>query len=418
MKIFVAGLSHHTAPLETRELISVSRERLPDALAALKHSAGGGVLLSTCNRTEVYTLASDVPHGRASLTRFLEKYFGISLNSIETSIYFHLHTDAVRHLFRVSSGLDSMMQGEDQILGQTRDAYGAATKAGTVEGPLNRLFHEALRVGKRARRETDIGREARSISRTCAQLAEQVLGGLNGRKVLIIGIGEAGKLVGRILRQRGVSEIVVANRTTERAQELAHDLGGTAASLEHLPCLLSSADVVIASTGAPGYVIDHETLYRAMERRGGRTLFVVDIAVPRDVEPTVSQIPGVQLYDVDDLDSFSEANRQRVSQEIKKVESIIQEEVYRFISWWDSLSVAPTIADLHEQAEDIRRREVARTLRGLKDLSLEERQRIEALSRSLVQKLLRAPTVALRHGQAPAHIRALRELFGLNRKSS
>ena len=276
---------------------------------------------------------------------FISGYFAVSPGELAPYMNYYQQEKAVAHLFRVSAGLDSMILGESQILGQVRNAYGAATRAGTAGGVMAKLFHQALRVGKRARRDTGIGRNALSVSRACVKLAHRALGDLRGRRVMVVGVGEAGKLAARALEENGVGDIVVTNRTLERAQELAEELGGRAVPFDQWVSLLEEVDIVVSCTGSPGYVLTLEIARQALERRrsaeGARRsptdpVFLIDIAVPRDIDPRVRQLENAHLYDIDDLETVSEANRRERAREAEKVEAIIGEEVTRFMEWWES----------------------------------------------------------------------------------
>ena len=417
MKVLVGGLNYKTAPLETRERLSLGKEEVQEALAALRGSMERGVILSTCNRWEVYTLAKDLRHGRAGVGSFLRDRFDISPEQLAPYLYYYEQGEAVRHLFRVASSLDSMILGEPQILGQVRWAFGAATRAGVAGGSLARLFHQALRAGKRARHETAIGKNALSVSRACVELARKVLGELRGRRIAVVGIGEAGKLAARALEESGAGEILVTNRTFQRAAELAQELRGRPVPFEELPRLLTEADIVVSSTGAPEIILPFDMVRWAVERRS-EPLFLIDIAVPRDIDPRVAELPQVHLYDIDDLEMVSEANRRERAQEAQKVEAIVEEEVGRFMKWWDSLEVLPTIAALRQRAEVIRQREVANTLKRLPHLNGEEQARIEALSRAIVKRLLHSPVITLKERKDQSHTQVTRELFALDTDNS
>ena len=414
MPILVMGLNHRTAPLGARESVSLGRAELPDALARLKLEMDRGVLLATCNRTEVYTLAQDAEHGRRSLAGFIERQFGVNLADLEPYLYTLEQEPAVEHLFRVATGLDSLIIGESEILGQVREAYSAATKYGTAGGPLTRLFHEALRVGKRARSETAIGRNALSVSRACVEMARRALGDLRGRHAVVVGVGDAGQLAARALKDAGLTSLTITNRTLAHAEEMAEQLDAEVAPLDELPKLLTQADVVISSTGAPDFMLSEALVREAMADRPSRPLFLIDIAVPRDVDPLVAALPDVHLYTMYDLEMVAEANRQEREAAALHVEAIVVEEVDRFQSWWSSLAVTPTISAIRHQAEARRADEVRRALAKLTGLSTEERERIEAMSKALVKKLLHNPTRALRSRKDQPFTQAARELFGLD----
>ena len=414
MFVFLTGLSYRSAPLSVRETLSISGERLPSALATLERHAGRGVILSTCNRTEVYSVVRDAEHGSAAFDGFVSDELGVDPEYLRPHLYTLGQDEAVTHLFRVASSLDSQIVGESEILGQVRDAFGTASRAGMAGGALAHLFHSAIRTGKRARTETAIGRNALSVSRACVELARRSLGDLASKRGLVVGVGEASRLAAQALRDAGLTSLTVANRTHAHAVELAGDIGGEAAPLADLPRLLVEADVVVTSTGAPDFVITRAQVEEAVERRGDRPLLVIDIALPRDVDPSAAAVPGVQLYTLDDLEAIAEANRREREAESTKVEVIIAEEVARFGSWWDARGVTPTIAAIRRSAEEVRSSEVRRTLPKLNGLSPEQAERVDAMTKALVKKLLHGPTETLRERRDESFTQSARELFGLD----
>ena len=413
MKLLAVGLNHRTAPLDVRERFAFTAGEIPDALETLKTYAGQGVLLSTCNRVEVYTLASTAAHGREQVEQFFT-HMDRDVSEVTPHLYTLHDREAVHHLFRVTSGLDSLILGETEILGQVREAYGTAVAHGAAHGVLSHIFHHSLRVGKRARTETDISRNALSISSACVELARHALGDLQGKEVLVIGVGEAGRLAARALSSAGATSLQVTNRTHQRAVELATELGGAAIPFEELESLLQRADVVVSTTGAPGYILTKDLLERVMDRRPSASLFLVDIAVPRDIDPTVATLPGVVLRDMDDLEAVSEGNRQRRQQEARQVEAIVEEEVQRFARWWEDRQVVPTVASLREQVERVRQQEMRKTIRKLRHLSDEDQQRIDALTKAIAKKLLHNPIALLKNGATEDTVQLVRSLFGLD----
>ena len=411
------GLNHRSAPIEVRERVAFTQTELANALPELRQQIGKGVILSTCNRTELYSTTTDPSGCRDALLRFLGSHRNIDAGELATYTYVYTGGEALNHLFRVASGLDSMILGESQVLGQVREAYSMAMAHGHAGGPLSKMFHTALRVGKRARTETDIGRNALSISSTAVELARRALGDLHGRRVMVVGAGTAGKLVAKALEGSGVEHLVVVNRTLERAQELASQLGGEAASFKEMRDLLGSTDIVVSSTDAPGLVIQLDMLEDVMPTRRGSPLLIVDIAVPRDVDPRVSGLEGVVLYDLDDLESLSEANRAKRQKEVAAVEEMIEQETAKFMEQWDSMDVAPVIAALREQAETMRCQELEKTLKRMPDLSEEDTERIEALTRSLIKKMLHSPISVIRERKDLELLDVARDLFSLNGQS-
>ena len=416
MKPTVVGINYRTAPLEAREQVALVGDVLREAHQELAERTGQAVILSTCNRTEFYTLTENPEQGLSAVAHLLEGAYGVRFSDLASSFYTYHHDAAARHLFRVGSSLDSMILGESEILGQVREAFGAAVAAKTVRNPLSRLFHQALRVSKRARQETEIGRNALSVSYACVDLARRTLGDLRGLKALVVGSGEAGKLAAKALSNTGVAHLAVTNRTFAGAEALAQELGGRALPFEGLEKALTDADIVVSCTGAPTHIITQDLVAQAMQGRNGRQLFLLDIAVPRDVDPVVAQVPGVHLSDIDDLEALARSNRQRREREAQRVEIMVEEEVQRYLEWWNLQSTVPAIAAVQRQAEGVRQREVARALRRLRHLAPEDQETVEAMSRALVKKLLHAPITTLKAQRDPRHAEVLRELFDLDQE--
>ena len=372
MQFLVVGLNHRTAPLEIRERLSPTSARLPEALKAMRSYSVPGVILCTCNRSEFYTTETPPASGGPAqwgvgdelIKRFLVDHFDISLLDVERYLYVFRGYECVRHLFRVASSLDSMILGEEQIIGQVREAFDAASQADTAQGPLSQLFQQALRVGRKVRRESGIGRNALSVSRACVDLAKATLGDLKELRVMVVGAGDAGGLTAKVLSLSGVKEITVANRTFQRAQELAKQLSGRAIPFETMPEALTRADIVISCTGSPGYVLEARAVREAMATRPGRPLFLIDIAVPRDIDPAAGLIENVYLRDVDDLESVSAASRREKEREAHLAEQIVTEATGRFLEWYRKLEALPTVIALRDKAEAIRDAELTKTLSG------------------------------------------------------
>lgn len=413
MRPTVVGISYRTAPVEAREQVALADEALRLAHRRLAEQTGQAVILSTCNRTEFYTLTDSPDSAREAVAQLLREDAGVDYAALEPSFYAHHEEDAARHLFRVACSLDSMIIGESEVLRQVREAFAAATEAGTVRAPLTRLFHQALRVGKRARTETEIGRNALSVSYACVELARRTVGDLRGLRALVVGTGEAGKLAAKAFHRAGVGRLTVTNRSPGPAEELAGLLGGEVAPMERLSSALTEADIVVSCTGAPTYVLTEEQVAEAMRGRDGRPLFLLDIAVPRDVAPEVASVPGVRLADIDDLEVLARSNREKRELEAGRVEAIVEEEVGRFREWWDVQDALPTVAALEREAENLRRQETVRALRRLRHLSPEDQAAVEAMSRALVRKLFHKPFTTLKSQRNPLHREALEELFGL-----
>jgi glutamyl-tRNA reductase len=413
VQVSLVGISHKNAPVAVREHFAFGADDLPAVLSRLGERYAGAALLSTCNRTEVYVVSPRGIGDPRSVVALLSEAKGEA--PVEGAPFFALSgKDATRHLFRVAAGIESMVVGESEILGQVRAAFAAATVAGTHTLALSRMFHTAIRVGRRARSQTHIGRYAVSVSSTAVSLARSTLGDLGGRTVLVVSAGEAGKLTARHLRESGVAEMLVTNRRAERACELAAELGGTAVPFEQLPDHLRRADIAITSTASPDWVIDRALVERVMAARPNRPLLLVDIAVPRDIDPGVRDVPGIHLYDIDGLQGIAQANINLRRQEVAQVEEIVEDAVVRYSDWLRSLEVVPTIAALREDAEAVRAAELERTLARTR-MSAADRKRVEAMSKALVKKLLHAPVSRLKTaGEGERFVEAARALFNLD----
>ena len=412
MAIVSIGLSHRTAPVALRERLAFTPEEMPAALAALRERFGSGVILATCNRMEAYVTAAG-PESQDDLAGAILRLKGIPADEAPPGFGRLTGMHAVRHLYRVATGVDSMVIGEAQIAGQVRDAMLAADEQGALDPTLRRLFHSAIGVGRRARNETAIGRETVSVSSTAVQLARRLLGDLSTLTVLLVSAGEAGKLAARHVQEFGANRLLVTNRSPERAQDLVAKLGGRAIPFAELGDALAEADVVLSSSAAEHYLIDRAMVEAALHRRGERPLLFIDIAVPRDVDPAVAELPGVHVYDIDDIQAIAQENLKTRSGEVDKVERIVEEETSRFAEWWRAREVIPTIAALRTRAEEIREAELARTLPRLTDLSEEDRRRIEAMSVAMVKRLLHEPIATLRSRQGTRYVETLQELFRL-----
>jgi len=427
MPVAVVGANHRTAPIELRERLALARGEHADALRALASHAGEAVVLSTCNRTELYLA---MPEGVAddAVAYGLEMMAArLGMSPAEAARHFYVHNDrdAAEHLFRVAAGLDSMILGEPQIQGQVREAYGTAREAAGPEGPvvgpaLNRLFQTALSVGGRVRSETGLGIGAASVSSAAVELAKKIFGSLKGRRALVLGAGEMSEVTLECLRSEGVRSTIVANRTWDRAKELAERWGGEAIHWDGFAAALPQVDIVVCSTAAPHPVLTRERLRAALPQGATRPLCILDIAVPRDVEPGVGNEPGVFLYDIDDLQQIVDDSLGRRRAELPAAESIVAEGVEEFWAWYASLAVVPTIRALREHGERMRKDETERVLRQLAHLSDQDRQAVDALTRSILNKLLHAPTVRLReaagNGRGTGVLDTVRYLFHLDRE--
>ncbi len=418
MSLLVLGLDHRTAPVDVRERLSVEREQLPDALEQLAAYVPQSVILSTCNRTEIYTYDRDDIGLVGRVGNFLIGYSGIEGPALERHLYQAWEGECVQHLFRVAGGLESMIVGERQILGQVRASFSTASQTGSVRSPLTRVFHGALRAGRRVHRETNIGRHSRSVSRAAVQLARGMFDRLDNRRALVIGAGDAGRMVARALGDAGVKAITVTNRTQWRAEDLAKELGGVAVPFEGLQSALADADLVISSTGSPGYVVDTGMVSEAVRNRGASDqLMLIDIAVPRDVEPAVADLDGVRLYDIDALGQVAETALDSLDAEVRAATGIIDEEWTRFVERWNSSDTLELVAAMRQRAEQVRRLEVERTLKQLgADADGAMAERLHAMTAALVKKLLHQPTVGLRTGDSGSVFPVAQQLFDTDAK--
>ncbi len=411
----VVGLNYNTAPVEVREKVALGVTQLEKALSSLHDYLDGGVILSTCNRTEVYAMGSEFGSTEGKVKNFLYTQSSLSPSELSPHLYTHCQEAAVQHLFKVASGLDSMILGEFEILGQVRHALEAAEDTGLAPTPLLNLFRQAISVGRRAREETNISRNAASVSSAGVELARRVFTDLFTCKVLVIGAGEAGKLTARALVKNGVSQMVVASRTYERTLALASALGGGAIPMHSIKEALSTSDIVISCSGSPHFILEPQAIAEAMKLRPERPLVIIDIAVPRDVNPEVKSIENVFLYDIDDLTVISDSNRQQREKEIERVMSIVDAEVARFMSWWNSLGVMPVITALVNKAENIRRDRLTKTLSKLPSLSEEDRTKIEAVTKSIVRRILHDPILCLKNNSDNnQYVQVVQKLFKLS----
>ena len=414
--IVVVGLNHETAPVAVREALAFPKDELPAALARVREEAGLGeaVILSTCNRVEVYGRAAE--ESLDAVAAFLARYHGREPGEIAPHLYRLEGEAAVRHAFRVASSLDSMVMGEPQILGQVKDAYEAAEKAGSLGSVLNALRNRSIAAARRARTETAIGRNAVSVSHVAVELARKIFGELRDRSVLLVGAGKMSEVAARQMVRDGARASVLGGRTFERAEQLAAALGGRAAPFESLRGELAKADIVISGTGAPGVVIHRADVEAAQAARRGRPLFLIDIAVPRDVAEDAGKVSGVFLYDLDDVKKVAEANLRERKKEASAAEAIVEEEIREFLEWRRSLDVVPLLVELRRRGDEIRKAEIEKARRRLGPLTPEQESALEAATSAIVNKLLHGPTVQLKqmagNGQ-PEHVGFIRKLFGL-----
>ena len=423
MELLVIGLNHNTAPIEIRECLAFPEDKLGEALSKVHalSSVKEDMIVSTCNRVEVYAATRETDKAVHDLKEFLCQYHGISLKEFEKSLYTHIGEEAVRHIFRVASSLDSMVLGEPQILGQIKEAYDTSQQANTSGLILHRLLHRAFHVAKRVRTETKIAISAVSVSSVAVALAEKIFGTLEKKTVLLIGAGEMCELAARHLVAGGVEKMLVTNRTYERAVSLAQEFSGEAIPFEDMPQGLKKADIVMSATNSPQYLIGHDQITKVMKDRRQKPIFFIDIADPRDIEPKVGDVENVYLYNMDDLQKVANENVKDREKEAQKAETLVQDEVVKFVTWYRSLEVTPTIVALRKKFEEIRKKELEKTLSLHPNLSDKEKKSLEALTSAIINKILHAPITLLKQTNEEAiadlYLDALHALFGLPEKS-
>ena len=419
-RIVLIGLNHKTAPVEIREkFASVCVEGItPLEQIGKLPRVKEAFFVSTCNRMEVLFTTEALDQGMGQVVRHLADIYGKTAGALKPYLYIHLDHEAVKHLFRVTCSLDSMVVGEPQILGQIKQAYRDAVEAKTSGVILNRLLHRSFSVAKRVRTETQIANSAVSISYAAVQLAKKIFYDLHGKKAMLVGAGEMAELAAEHLLGQGVDEIVVANRTLDRALALARRFEGTTIPLEQLAQELNRVDIIISSTGSPEPVITAQQVKRQMRGRRNRPLFFIDIAVPRDIEPEVNRIDNVYLYNIDDLQNIVEINRTQRLKEATRAEHIIEAEALKFEGWLRTLEVVPTIVSLRRKAEEIRQTEILRTYGEGNSLPAEQVEAIEVLTRSIIDKLLHDPILFLKRTSARTrkdfYLDITRRLFSLD----
>jgi glutamyl-tRNA reductase len=419
MKFLLAGLNHKTAPVEVRERLAFEEKSLPEALDRLKQRPGllEGMILSTCNRVEVAVTAEDQADSETAVEGFLVDSKQVDRAWVSPYLYKLGGSDAIRHLFRVASSLDSMVVGEAQILGQLKTAYALAKEHGAMSGFLDLVLTRAFNVAKRVRTETDIGESAVSISYAAVELAREIFGSLQGKRVLVVGAGKMAESAMRHLKRAGVSDMLVTNRTRGRAEELAGEVGGRVIEYERFLESVPEVDIVIASSGSPNYILSREQVRSAVARRRNRPMFLIDIAVPRNIEPEVNQVDNVFLYDIDDLGKVVDTNLKGRLEVAQQAEDIIHEEVERMMIRLKTREVAPTIVSLQEQLEQWRRGEIDRQRTKLGSLTAQQEEAIDAITRGIVNKIAHGPITELRKQAAdPSGIHlmsTIRRLFRL-----
>ena len=415
MQLALVGISHKTAPVEIRERLAFNSEALRSALTALvgRQEITEAIILSTCNRVEV---VAESPDDRL-IREFLCEFHQISHDSVSKHFYSFRNADAIRHVFRVAASLDSMMIGEPQILGQVKEAYRIAADAGTVGMHLSALMNRAFAVAKKVRSETGISQSAVSISYAAVELARKIFGDLAGKTVMIIGASKMGELAAKHLKRAGVSSVLVTNRTFERAVELAKVFEGAAVPFEHFTDHMDRADIVISSTGAPHFIIGRSLAEQIIYRRKNKPMFFIDIAVPRDIDPAVNEIGNAFVYDIDDLQQVIDANLKERMKEASRAEEIVDSEVQAFCLKMQSREVVPTIVQLRDTLERLRRDEIERNRRHLRDLSPEQQAAVDQITKSIVNKILHSPIEQLKemahNPQGPDFADLIRKIFNI-----
>jgi len=418
--IIIIGLNHHTASIELRECLAFSTEEVKTALSVMQKAASikEVILLSTCNRVELLIVAEDNRVAVTSAKTLLSELKEIPVSKFEDAVYVHMGEDAVRHLFRVASSLDSMVVGEPQILGQVKEAYKLAGQMKTSGVILNRLLHRSFSVAKRIRTETGIGDHAVSISYAAIELGRKIFGSLEGKTVLLIGAGEMAELAIEHLIRNRVGDVYVANRTFENAVGLADRFNGTAIRFEEITDYLKQVDIIISSTGSPDFIITYDQVKGIGRSRRNRPIFFIDIAVPRYIDPLINQLSNAYIYDIDDLQGVIDGNIEDRNRAAVKGERIVDEAVLRFREWVESLDVVPTIKALRKKTDDIARAEVKKTLTILSHLSEKDAKAIERMAEALVKKILHDPMISLKktgkHRDKSTFLDIARKLFNLH----
>ncbi len=419
MKIIVVGLSHKTAPVHIREKVAFPPDKMEEPLRQLLElpSISEALIVSTCNRVELYAVSRQPEAAIIELKKFLADFHSLDSSALSEHLYNFEGTEAIRHVLRVSASLDSMVIGEPQILGQIKTAYGYACEHKTAGVILNRFLRKAFSTAKRVRTETEIASNAVSVSFAAVELARKIFNSLENKTVMLIGAGEMCELAAKHFINNGVSKVLVTNRTFSRAEKLAEEFNGTAVTFENFREQLHRADIVLSSTGAPDYVLGAKKLKEVCKLRRYKPMFLIDIAVPRDIDPAANKLDGIYLYDVDDLQGVVQANLKERQKEAAKAELIVEAEVEQFCSWLATLEVTPTIVALRRKIEQIRQAELEKTLSGLNGLDDKQRKAIESMTSAMVNKILHQPTHILKQtsngGDSNCYLDAVRTLFNL-----
>ena len=418
MSIIIVGLNHRTAPLQTRERLAFEGPKQQEGLIALKQlpSVNEAALLSTCNRVEIFASVRDGENALDEIKTFISGFQNVPVTEFAEALYFHDGENAVRHLLRVASSLDSMVLGEPQILGQLKDAFDLALSNRTTGFILNRLMKKAISTAKRVRTETRIAENAVSISYAAVELAKKIFSGLKGKSVMLLGAGEMAELAARHLVSNGVKDVKVANRTYERGCEMAREFCGTAVRFDDIPEELAATDILICSTNAPSYVITKEMMVQVMKGRKFRPVFLIDISVPRNIDPDANSIDNVYLYNIDDLQQVVGTNLLERQKEAQKAEEIVSEEVDKFSRWLSSLEAVPVVIAMRQKADDIKRDELDKFRKSFPGLEAEMMEAVERLAGSITNKLMHSPTVAMKESDEDRDLMnyAAKKLYGLD----
>jgi glutamyl-tRNA reductase len=420
MNIVVVGLSHKTAAVEIREKVAFAPTQMEKPLRQLVDlpDITEGVIVSTCNRVEIYATTRDIAGGIARIKRFLADYHHLDLEMLDNHLYAHHGEEAIRHVFRVASSLDSMVVGEPQILGQIKTSYGYAAEFKSSGIILNRFLHKAFSVAKRVRTETKIASSAVSVAFAAVELARKIFNDLSDKTVMLIGAGEMCELAAKHFLNNGVRGLMVTNRTFERAEKLAEEFDGKAVRFDDLFDQLHKADIILSSTGAPHTIIGARDLDEVMRRRKQKPMFFIDIAIPRDIDPGVNDVENVYLYTVDDLQEVVQANLAQRAEEARKAEDIVNQEIGQFFKWLSSLEVTPTIVALRSKFDEIRKAELEKSLANWKEMPPDAQKRLEACTMAIMNKLLHPPTSLLKQagqgGRTDLYVDAVRNLFDLS----
>jgi glutamyl-tRNA reductase len=418
MKVFVVGLNHKTADIDVREKLAFNSSGLEDGLIRFKklpevHEA---IILSTCNRVELYANVSDTIKASESIKTFLSEFHNINKGSLDNALYIYDDVNAVRHLFRVASSLDSMVIGEPQILGQLKDAFEFALEKKTTGILLNKLMKKAISVAKKVRTETRIAENAVSISFAAVELARKIFTDLSKRVCMLLGAGEMAELAAKHLLNNGVKEVMVSNRTYERACELAKEFQGKPVTFDEFIDEMVRTDIVICSTGASKYILMKNQMQRVMKERKQRQVFIIDISVPRNIDPEINDLDNVYLYNIDDLQSVVDANMFERQKEAEKAEKIIEEEIETFLKWQSSLDSVPTIIALRDKAEEIKKEELDKLLNKISGIGEKDKEAIEYMATAIINKLIHPPTMALKEDTEDKDIMiaVIKKLYGIN----